>query len=812
MTTTSELAQPTMRKAGPWLLVLGIIYPTTVIAFELATRLCATALFDPMPTPAHIALVSAVPATNLWLWFSLRTDKASGRAVIAGGAAAMVALSYSIIFLPLYPLSLVAILYFGLGLAPFAPLSALLAGALMTARTASRLPSKSRSTVLWLGPILGLALITALDAPQAATRLALEMAKTQERASEQQALTIMRTIGDRDLLLRLCYDATGRPSGPISALVAGLGGRLFSGGATGVSSTAAARILYYRLTGDPFNTTPPPFDTGVWSFAREFDFDEDQGGSIVGQRVRGVSLAVSRIDGSINADDGVGYLEWTLEFRNGGNRDSEARASIVLPPGGFVSRASLWVAGEEREAVFASRARAQEAYQRIVRIEQRDPLLVTTSGADRILLQAFPIPAGGTLRLRIGITAPLDLAERGQAALALPAVVDRNFSIGPELQHEVWFEGDGAAVHAPPGTQIQAPSPGVFRLRGAFTDAALTATRPRITAQRAPVPAISYTPVRPPSGEPSHTASVDSRPYIVQRVEERRISTRSQVVFILDGSARARGGAEAISAALALLADGQSVGLIIAEDNPVRIDPAPLDADHRRRIAEALSRVRFHGGQDNTGALADAVEAAEPHEGATVVWVHGPQPVAFWRDTARLEQTLARSTRLPQLVLYPIASGPNQLLGDHPWFWRARTLAWSGDPVADLTRLATMLRDRVHWAAETAQADTPPANARRGSDHTARLWAYQRSIDLASSSRPADRDAAVALAHTYQLVTPVSGAVVLETDADYERAGLEPPTAAEVPTVPEPEIYLLLFVACFMFCWFAWRRNRMAVA
>jgi hypothetical protein len=67
----------------------------------------------------------------------------------------------------------------------------------------------------------------------------------------------------------------------------------------------------------------------------------------------------------------------------------------------------------------------------------------------------------------------------------------------------------------------------------------------------------------------------------------------------------------------------------------------------------------------------------------------------------------------------------------------------------------------------------------------------------------------VALAQAYQVVTPVSGAVVLETDADYERAGLEPPAAGDVPTVPEPEAYLLLLVACAMLCWFAWCRNRM---
>jgi hypothetical protein len=62
---------------------------------------------------------------------------------------------------------------------------------------------------------------------------------------------------------------------------------------------------------------------------------------------------------------------------------------------------------------------------------------------------------------------------------------------------------------------------------------------------------------------------------------------------------------------------------------------------------------------------------------------------------------------------------------------------------------------------------------------------------------------AVELAARYQLVTPVSGAVVLETQEQYRQAGLQPVDAGSVPTIPEPETVLLLAVAAailaFMF-------------
>ena len=69
---------------------------------------------------------------------------------------------------------------------------------------------------------------------------------------------------------------------------------------------------------------------------------------------------------------------------------------------------------------------------------------------------------------------------------------------------------------------------------------------------------------------------------------------------------------------------------------------------------------------------------------------------------------------------------------------------------------------------------------------------------------------ALELAALYQLVTPVSGAVVLETKEQFQQAGLTPVDAATVPSVPEPATWalLLLAFACF---WFYRRKTRRAV-
>jgi hypothetical protein len=65
----------------------------------------------------------------------------------------------------------------------------------------------------------------------------------------------------------------------------------------------------------------------------------------------------------------------------------------------------------------------------------------------------------------------------------------------------------------------------------------------------------------------------------------------------------------------------------------------------------------------------------------------------------------------------------------------------------------------------------------------------------------------VKLAARHHLVTPVSGAVVLETKQQYEESGLKPVESNTVPTVPEPHEWALIIIACIALMWLVWRRR-----
>lgn len=464
--------------------------------------------------------------------------------------------------------------------------------------------------------------------------------------------------------------------------------------------------------------------------------------------------------------------------------------TIALPPGGVISRATLWVQGEEREAVFASRATARAAYEAVVQ-RRRDPLLVTTNGADQVMAQIFPVPSGARARIRLGITVPLELSADDRATLALPVIADRNFSIDGDLRHAVWVEGDGREAVADAGFVTIAGEGPKVRRRASFTDVELTTRRPRISLSRNP------------------KAESMSSGEVLQTILREPREPAGSLFVVLDGSKRAELARKGFIAALDHIPMGARVGFGIASSTPALLPLSPWTPMRRAELVDLLDAQPFDGGEDNAGVLAAGLSQLEGEPRATLLWVHAPQGFDFNTHRAELEQVMDRGTRMPELWLLPIEPGPNKILGDPRLFIRARTLAWSDDVGQDIgAALSDYFDPDARWTIRRVRGSSQGVPA--GSAHVEKLWALQEVEDL-MTQRPVDRDRAIEIAAKYQLVTPVSGAVVLESDDQYRAAGLTPPDASAVPTIPEPETWALLIIACLAFGWL-WRKRQLATA
>ena len=759
--------------------VFGVVLPIVTVGTELLAGWSAQDFLDPMPTFVHMMLCLLVPAGQLYAWGAVRGGSAPRwDAFAVNGLVVGISLFYSILFLPFVPIGLIALVFI-VGLLPLTPHISLATALLLHRGLRKRAAGQPMLAPFLGGLLLALLTLVGLDVPKTVTRIAAARIASGNAADRQEALRLLRALGSEETLLRMCYVRLGMGTDALGAV-------LFP-----AVSTGQARETFFRMTGRPFNTVPPPdlrTLRGRTIGADEWDFE--QGGAEVGQVRKGLSLVASSVDGSLDAAAATGYVEWTLEFRNDSQRPAEARAQLALPPGAVVSRVTLWISGEEREAAFAGRAQVRRAYEAVVR-QRRDPVLVTTAGKDRVLVQCFPVPPlGGTMKTRLGLTVPLDVPALDRARLVLPRITERNFRIRPELRHAVWIEATGALSGA--GVASETRADGASTWRGSWSDRELTDHAPIVSVSRPAVVDVWAADER-----------TGQAPGVVRQRLEMRPRAASRLVIVIDASVGVEAHAAGIAAALTRAPADAIASILVAGDDVQRFhDPAGRGGSW----ADQLRRVRFVGGQDNVPALEAAWDEADRLHGI-VVWIHGPQPVTL-SPVDGLRQRWQRRPEGPTLLAFPLGTGPNRVLEALDDVGALAVVPREGPAQDDLARVFddrgrpgavyTAVRER------RAQAIPPVATPGKTSDHLVRLWAHDEVLRLLPRG-DAKPDEAIAIATRYQLVTPVSGAVVLETAAQYEQAGLTPATAGEVPTIPEPETWALIALALLVVAYGATR-------
>ncbi|WP_028104753.1 VIT domain-containing protein [Pseudoduganella violaceinigra] len=750
--------------------LFGVLLPIAALLFESITGMCRQIFFDPLPSPFHFVLYATIPLANVRVLLALkRGESLSARWIWLHTFSAGVAVFYSLVFLPISPIALLAVIAFGIGMFGLSPMFAVLC--VIFARRAIKAGSGRAPGKLWQGMALAFFVLQAVDAPSTLTRIGMQMAASDSAETRLRGIQLLRKVGNEDLMLRLCYQQRGQATDLL--------GTVFAGEIE--SDPQQARAVFYQVTGAVFNSRPAPVRRSMREWERTFDSDQRSAG--VGQRVGDVALVSSRMDGSIDAKAALGYMEWTMEFHNKSPSQQEGRAEVVLPPGAVVSRATLWIDGEEREASFGGRAQVREAYAKVVS-RRRDPLLVTTAGNDRVMVQLFPIPPSGDMKIRLGITAPMPIAGKDGMHLQLPAFSERNFDLAPDLRHAVWFESS-EPLKGSPGLNVQAGPRGLYAVRGELVE---------------PLPEQAMHTVWAPGARPAPLAwSSDEKnndgKIIVQEVRETAAIPPQRVALVIDGSLSMQHRKRMLVEALSAFPQNAEMAVVFAGDEK------PSLFLHNRANSlltrQYLEKLEFVGGRDNSEALGVAWDWAGMSSRGAVLWIHGSQPLAS-ASTDTLGQRFER--RASQVALYDMAveRGPN-VIAQH--LQGVSAVPVLGNLNEDLGQLFARWRPgaiRMAVSRERRSAGGLPQSSRT-SEHLARLWAAKEVA--AMSTAPALQTAAVTLATRYQLVTSVSGAVVLESSEQYKEAGLEPVRAGSVPTIPEPETWMMILVASFLLIW-----------
>jgi hypothetical protein len=766
------------RRSLAW--VFGVVFPLGVLVFEMITSFCGSAFFDPVPTWWHALMIAMVPGVNAWLLLggNCRSERAKGA---AAGFVLVIACFYGLLFLPLIHLSVIALIFIGMGMLSLTPIIAAFATWRIGRRVVNECADPASCKNGWrMGAAAALLVLAALEGSALWTRANLtEALADDERAAA--AISRMRAWHSERVLLKACYE--GNRGTAMATDVSGwimVGWRIpamwFGGRGLASFDSEKARDVFFRVTGKPFNSLKPPGSSrgttlrGRTDPMAEMEFDDHVGGDAVAVRLKSLDLIESRFDGHLDGVSRIAYGEWTMVFRNTSARQQEARCQVRLPRDGRVSRLTLWVNGEPREAAFSTVSKVKAAYKAVAVVQRRDPVLVNVVGPDTVMVQCFPVPAHGEMKIRFGVTAPLDGGR-----WEMPRIVERNFGTTATLEHAVWLQGDRGFQLTGTAKTLAAHRDGdghslPITLDGsAVMDPDITLVADALPEK----PAVVWCEDR--------FAKPEERYLVREPVTVTRPSSE-KVVVVIDGSSSLAGAKNWLMKAIADAADDELL-LVLADD-------------HARRVSlQELKSYRFSGGRDNEPALREGIRMAK-ETGAPVVWLHGPQAVGLSQSEA-INQLLERGTVKPVIYEVEAVSGPNRLAESiyrNGCLRRGPTLREPREDFARFLKDLRMERREPSWNWKRATTSEGLAGEKVW-DQLARSWAAAAVEDPAVIMTDAAR---AELAARYQMVTPFSGAVVLETEQQYKDHGLTPAdgdATPHIPSVPEPSSSLLVMLA-----------------
>lgn len=368
-----------------------------------------------------------------------------------------------------------------------------------------------------------------------------------------------------------------------------------------------------------------------------------------------------------------------------------------------------------------------------------------------------------------------------------------NFNLAPNLNHSIWMESRAQLAAATENLRPVHHDDERSGLQGELQQNELNSPLNHLQITRVgPVVEHVWTPAM-------------NGGHIVQHFVSRTNNNPDRIVIVLDGSVDMKAHLTEIAEAVDALENHPELRVLLASDigDDGWLELPSDDQNDAIPLQDAITQLRPAGGQDNVPALRHAWELASEGRNGRVIWIHGPQPVLL-ESAEGLRQRLERNRSRTRLLDFQTRTGPNRLAEALDGLG-VQSVMRAGTMEADLKDLFDTMfasNPRPGFERTHLEAAAPADGIKEVSKHIARLWAAEEVYHLMKTRAFTD---AVRLAGDYQLVTPVSGAVVLETQAQYDLAGLSPVDATTVPMVPEPSTWLLLTLGLLIF-W--WRRQR----
>lgn len=525
----------------------------------------------------------------------------------------------------------------------------------------------------------------------------------------------------------------------------------------------------------------------------------------------------------------LSLTEMELRFRNPHGRRMEGRFTCVLPPGATVSRFAKEVNGQLMEGEVVERLRANQVYDAILH-EMRDPALLEQDQGNRFSARIFPIEANATVRLILSYSRLLPMTA-GARTYSLPL---RGLPTIGRFRFDGIFSPLPGEETAPRSSGLRGPVSGrraaveTFRLdESSYTPKedlevtwAPTGSAPNVQSLR--VGDFVLTAFRTPGGGTAARA------------------TNGPWIFFVDTSASGADGilhrGRAFARLLAALPASDDVELWAFDQEVVKLG-AGSAGEWARRIESVLSERGLLGGTNLESALRSVSARAKERPGARLVLVSDGVATLGKTERSALEAAASGTSTFHALVL-----GSRQddatLAALVAGRGRVVTLPFTEELDADAARAAARLRlpagleltvsdagaewifprelhdvqpgDEVVVVARMKALSDPAAVLKRNgravvsADGSAKPLpagafepllereAYRAYLAHLAAREAGESDAAVKSALATEqvkvsierrIMIPSTTLLVLESEADYRRFGLERRALASILTV-----------------------------
>lgn len=752
---TSDRVAPTDKSAllGIAIVSFGIILPTLALS-SLSVLLSRTGieimLRHPVEALCEYALACLIPIGNLVVWRRIRANNFAN-AIRLGllngvsiGSALMITALCAAANLMVFPSidERTGVSFAGemsyVGYIAF--FSAIVSVYLLTRLRAAWETNSAKNRQLGFsiaGTLLSLLAVGACEARSVAIRVNEQAAITDNMEQRQQALTMLRTLGsEREIKLDI--------ADPRSA---GLSGMFWP------VDAASRRQLYFAVSSKPYQTLQElaAFDD-VSSGVTSNSYDRFLASHVVGDAIPNFSLHRSKIAGTLNAKTLTSKLDWTLVFRNKNNVEQEGRAEIALPPGAVVQGMCLWMNGKPSNARIGTTEQAEGAYRWVVE-KKRDPALLTYLGNGRVLLHCYPVPANKELKVAISMVAPMKLDNANHSSLTLPRILAGNF--GSAKSHELRLSANNELSLDCIKEVKKTTENNHSMLSGTIPDEQLSKNPLSVVASR-PTTVGAFAAQDPIRGG-----------YAVESVKEHPNSPPSRLVVAIDGSGSMHESAQSISKMLTKVSHMEIPTTVIIADNDSDEAPESLT------ISEALDKLKemkFVGGHDNLPAVIKATEIAGEAKNGAVFWIHGPQP-AFNEEIYITSNAISK----PAIYELPIDDGwtnTSEFFRNHKEIGKPIPVTRNGELSKDLENFVSQWNPgHKHFAVDITHFATKP-------DCPIIVGEEAQQLTLLSGAQyckqlmTTNKADAARTALNYYFVSPVTSAVVLEFNSDYQAFGL----------------------------------------